>query len=266
MVDRRAPRRGYDVGVKRQYRRDVWAAFRRNAPVPMTNAVALILPSIEGDEIEVARGAGLREEHIHVCDENPAIVAVLKRRYPRIVTHGIPVRRVLTERPHMYHLINLDLCGVLDGVLSTVGPSVMALRDGGCLALTWQKGRDQRWCAANAALGIRREEYATAVVRSIGEFSLRTTSTLRQAQYRSGRVPMQWAAWKLSLDTTADPQSEETQVRAVAGWMKYHSLLGRSRHFGREYYIPHIPVLPREESARLMTLVRERLSLKEVSV
>jgi hypothetical protein len=92
---RRAPAGGYDFPSKRDYRRRVWAAFRdlikkdRRAGVSVAESHAFLLPSSEGDEIEVALNCGFKEEHLHVCDSNPAIVATLKRRFRRINTYGV---------------------------------------------------------------------------------------------------------------------------------------------------------------------------------
>lgn len=51
-------------------------------PVPKSEASVFLMPSSEGDEVDVCLSHGFRERNLTVCDRNPAIVAHLKRRYP----------------------------------------------------------------------------------------------------------------------------------------------------------------------------------------
>ncbi len=89
---RRAPADGYDKGPKRQYRRDVWKHLADGRGL-RSERHALLMPSLEGDEVEVALSKGFREDHLHVVDSNPAIVATLRRRFPLINTYGVTAAR-----------------------------------------------------------------------------------------------------------------------------------------------------------------------------
>lgn len=72
------------------YRREVWNVFRKyNKP----DSQVLLLPSIEGLEIELAKAKGFCTSNMHVVDYNPAIVAHLKRRYPYVNTYGVSAAR-----------------------------------------------------------------------------------------------------------------------------------------------------------------------------
>lgn len=116
---RRAPTGGYDFSRKRDYRRKVWATFRtwlKNVGVPLAEAQALLMPSLEGDEIEVALNAGFREQNLHVVDQSAAVVATLKRRYRRINTYGVAASEALKRISNSgvrLHAANLDFCGQL---------------------------------------------------------------------------------------------------------------------------------------------------------
>jgi hypothetical protein len=97
-VSRIAPKGGYDFARKRDYRRKVWATFRdrlKTDNIPVAESHALLMPSLEGAEIEVALNAGFREKNLHVVDMNPAIVATLKRRYPQVNTYGCSAGRAM---------------------------------------------------------------------------------------------------------------------------------------------------------------------------
>lgn len=149
MSNRIAPDGGYTFGQKRQYRRDVWAAFKRVCWVPRAEAQCLLMPSSEGKEIDVALACGFREEHLHVVDRNPAIVAHLKRRYPKLQTYGTDLKAAgwrIADKGIRLHLANLDLCGC-------VGPTHFeeicyfcqsgALANGASVAVTALRGREQ---------------------------------------------------------------------------------------------------------------------------
>lgn len=115
MTKRSAPLYGYDFGNKRQYRRNVYAGLRKTFS-PSDTAFHLLMPSSEGDEIENALAAGFQEDHLIIVDKNPAIVAVLKRSYPKAIAYGIDLldvpTRLLSERQHI-DSANLDLCSCI---------------------------------------------------------------------------------------------------------------------------------------------------------
>jgi hypothetical protein len=114
---RRGPTDGYNFSRKRDYRRSVWSFHRENvtsAGIQLSAANALLMPSLEGDEIDVALNAGFRLSNLHIVDSNPAIVATLKRRYPLVNTYGVDVReaiRRITKSGVKLNCLNLDFCG-----------------------------------------------------------------------------------------------------------------------------------------------------------
>ena len=159
MANRSSPEGGYGFGRKRHYRRQVWKTIRsecRKASISIPDAHALLMPSVEGDEIDVALASGFREQHLHVVDRNPAIVAVLKRRYPRIQTYGVELDRAaarVAQAGVQLSAANLDLCGqvsvsVVDTLarFSTAGCLHPAFA---CVAVTVLRGREHRGFASS---------------------------------------------------------------------------------------------------------------------
>lgn len=151
-MNRSAPTDGYDFGAKRQYRRDVWATFSRFAARQPRLATALLMPSAEGDEVEVALRNNFREDRLHLADQNAAIAAHLKRRYRRSTCHGVSVSRAaerLAKRGVRLDVANLDLCGHIDvgsptanEIRAFITTGVMA--DRSLLAITTLRGRERR--------------------------------------------------------------------------------------------------------------------------
>lgn len=165
-----APEGGYDFGNKRQYHRDLYPFFRDNCIGGPTNAHVLLMPSSEGTEIEVAERAGFRREHLHVVDNNPAIVAHLSRRYPGINTYGVDVglaAQRIARRGIEVSVANLDLTGKLSDrtwlTLSAVGESGI-LKHGSLFAITLLRGREcGKWNVSSADVGHLRPEWLRAV-------------------------------------------------------------------------------------------------------
>jgi hypothetical protein len=153
VVKRIAPVGGYVGGTKQHYRRDVWATFRRSAIKQgwsRRESHCLLMPSIEGNEIDIALRNGFSVDHLHVVDMNPAIVAHLKRKYPRINTYGVRVSDAaerIAKSAARLRFANLDLCG-------NVGAPLVRELDqfggAGCLddvayvAVTMLRGREKR--------------------------------------------------------------------------------------------------------------------------
>jgi hypothetical protein len=113
------------------------------------DANALLMPSSEGEEIEVALDKGFRAENLHVVDRNPAIVANLKRRYPTINTYGVTVERAgerIRDLKVQLSVANLDLCGTFDSSATTIS----AFLKSGCMAprsriaVTGLRGREAK--------------------------------------------------------------------------------------------------------------------------
>lgn len=151
-MNRSAPRAGYDFGRKRQYRRDVYALFKRHVRLlntPVSVAKVLLMPSSEGDEIEVALAAGFRERNLFVVDRNRAIVAHLKRRWDGINTYGVDIADAayrIAKEGHEVHAANIDLCGPVGDLMHrTVDlvfrSGVLAYRAAVCVTVL--RGREQ---------------------------------------------------------------------------------------------------------------------------
>lgn len=152
-MNRRAPETGYDFGNKRQYRRTVWARFREHCGTSRAEAQCLLMPSIEGTEIDVAKANGFREENLHVVDKNPAIVAHLRRRYPRIHTYGVDLDQACLRmfKAGIYiDVANFDLCSnagfSMMKTLQRVGLSLRGIcKETTLIAITMLRGREHRW-------------------------------------------------------------------------------------------------------------------------
>jgi hypothetical protein len=117
MAKRRAPKGGYAFDAKAEYRKRIWALFKEHCPIPRGLAQCLLMPSLEGLEIDVALAAGFREENLHIVDFNPAIVATLKRRYPLINTYGVTLSRAcerIADNGIRIHCANFDLTSNLN--------------------------------------------------------------------------------------------------------------------------------------------------------
>lgn len=149
MADRRGPKDGYRFGSKAQYRRGIWSGFRKLLGGQVADKHALLMPSIEGVEIEVALNNGFRQDHLHVVDDNPAIVATLKRRYPHINTYGVPVQaaiqRIMSSGVPLT-CANFDYTGPLftakqmSTIVNCTNPHAFTL--GNAIAITMLCGRD----------------------------------------------------------------------------------------------------------------------------
>lgn len=206
MRGRRGPSTGYDAGIKRQYRRNVWATFKRNAPVSMSEARVLMLPSSEGDEISVAFSSGARPRNITICDQNAALVATLKRRpeFAGLNAWGVPVEIGLWEREYEpFHLINLDLCSTVDGVAGAAAVASLSVTDNGLVAVTWQKGRDKGvLCNGRPVIGESRADLLRLIMDSVLQWlcpnAITSIELLRSEQYRLSVVPMEWAVFRIS--------------------------------------------------------------------
>ena len=147
-MNRTAPAGGYVGGTKRHYRRNIWAAFRRDCPVPVHRAQALLMPTAEGDEVRVALNNGFREENLHLVDKNAAIAAHLKRRFPKSTCYGVLVSRAakrIARAGIELDVANLDLCGKVTGPTYSELRQFVAsgvVRDRGLVAVTLLRGRE----------------------------------------------------------------------------------------------------------------------------
>jgi hypothetical protein len=146
---RQAPKTGYNFGNKRQYRRTVWADASRFLRSRRNSAQVLLMPSIEGDEIDVAQSKGFRQQNMHVVDKNPAIVAHLKRRYPLINTYGrdiVAALKLMGDRGVLLDFVNLDLCSTIESIkpkLYEIGSMFTPFSLHHKIYITIQRGREK---------------------------------------------------------------------------------------------------------------------------
>lgn len=213
------------------YRREVWNVFKCHAP---DDGAVVLLPSIEGLEIELARTKGFSTADMHVIDMNPAIVAHIKRRYPRVTTYGVTVERAFAERMAAKQIrvrcANLDFTGPVTVArlreLQAVAESGV-LVEGACVGVTVLRGRETRegfkhlnlWervYDAETAFGQKmRKSHARLIqnqadvdqltvtdisrLQSIG-FALNSDEVIRAGVYKSsnGCHTMLWAVYRCS--------------------------------------------------------------------
>lgn len=148
MANRIAPDGGYNYGNKKQWRRRVWASARRFLNGHVADATVLLMPSLEGDEIEVAKSNGFRESNISILDSNPAIVARLKRKYPRVTAYGVEAKRVFPRAAKsgaIFDVVNLDFTGCLSlELLETLSilTESRAIAPRALVIVTCQRGRE----------------------------------------------------------------------------------------------------------------------------
>ncbi len=148
MSKRRGPEEGYQFGRKKQYRRHLWGAIAEHCRVPLEKAQVALMPSLEGAEIDEALKRGVRQENLHIIDMNPAIVATLKRRYPRVNSYGVIFWKAMErikEKGITLDVVNADLCGPVttapwfmsrDAIVDVIG-------DGSVVAMTALRGRER---------------------------------------------------------------------------------------------------------------------------
>lgn len=190
-----APAGGYEFGNKRQYRRRIWKTFRSFAAQldgGIKGAHALLMPSKEGAEIDVALDYGFSEHNLHVVDRNPAIVATNRRRYPRVNTYGVDIVRACAriERNGLrLSVANFDLTthvfGAMPWLLAIGKMSVFCPEF--VIAVTLLKGREP---------GNRQPGYSLAYARTAGPvmaFNQKAYACAEvEDEYRSGTQVMRY--------------------------------------------------------------------------
>lgn len=181
---RSAPRGGYDFSRKRDYRRKVWATGRdtlKRYGLSVADSHALLMPSLEGDEIDVALNAGFRESHLHVVDHEPAIVATLKRRYPRINTYGVTVSRAferLAERGIKIRCANLDFCKQLSMPFASELSQVALLGSQPCRLKPTEGGFRSDVDSERYGSGVFADDYAVVAISQLRGRESRDTTAL----------------------------------------------------------------------------------------
>lgn len=118
VIERRAPKNGYDNDEKQKYRHDVWRVLSEKCLDRLSQSDAykvLLLPSKEGIEIDVAMSYGIKPHQIVAIDENPALIAVSKwrKKHPEVKYFGKKVSeigKVIQDKGWTLAAANLDFC------------------------------------------------------------------------------------------------------------------------------------------------------------
>lgn len=114
-----SPPNGYAFDEKAEYRRAIYSAVKSTTFLLPLQAEVGMLESTQGLEIETALRFGFSEKRLHVINASPAVVATLKRKYPKINTYGriaSDACEVMRQRGVRLDVLNLDLT-------SNMGPS-----------------------------------------------------------------------------------------------------------------------------------------------
>jgi len=204
----RGPSSGYSSGAKAQYRSDVWESFTDFAKATIrsvSDAYAIILPSKDGEEIEVAIQYGVPEEKIICVDENPALIAASqwRKKFPRCKYYGCKISQLpekLEEDGRRVAIANLDLCNNFsEDLLDEIQSFFKTPRyEGFNVSITVSKGRENK--AVTALLGMvagslpLQEKRLSALVR--GSFpNSREMMLTGEGTYTHNRTPMAWASF-----------------------------------------------------------------------
>jgi hypothetical protein len=214
MIKRRGPKGGYDFPNKRHYRRIVWKGAADFLRHKRATAQVLLLPSSEGDEIDVALSKGFKEYNLHIVDQNAAIVAVLKRRYPRANAYGVSVDRACERIAKLgikLDFANFDMCSNIESVMNDLRAiaKIECFSNPNLISITVMRGRERDLGhlveavdadAIRADLGdtavladkqfndfVRTENAVTALMGSIPPWTMRV---MPPHVYRSARVTM----------------------------------------------------------------------------
>ena len=113
-MKRIAPKKiGYDFDEKARYREELWGFIKEYYSPKLYDKKIMIMPSIEGIEIKKALSIGILEENITIVDQNPAIVATLKRKYKKINTRGVDFFNACIResiKGNRFDVVNFDGC------------------------------------------------------------------------------------------------------------------------------------------------------------
>ena len=211
----RRPKAGYDFGEKRQYRRTIWACFRRAFQHRRFEAHCLLLPSLEGDEIDVAISNGFLEQNLHIVDDEKAVVAVLKRRYPRINTYGcrasVAVARI-ADKGIRLSCANFDFTNCVGAPvaaeIAVIADEAEAFIPGALAAFTLTRGLEKGSAAQvisslgeESGLDFGRLEFLRIFLRDgsrldgvTNDVELVTSGTY----HSSGVVTLLWSIWRIT--------------------------------------------------------------------
>lgn len=143
---RRAPEVGYQTDSKAMYRDAVWRKFQRHARTSLKYCRVLLMPSIEGVEIDVAERFGCLRKNIIAVDNNVAIAATVSRNYPGITAWGCDVFAALeraAKRNIRLDVVHLDMTSNLSpSMLNSLRHATSFLAPGTVVCLNLLKGRE----------------------------------------------------------------------------------------------------------------------------
>jgi hypothetical protein len=148
VANRKGPTAGYNFPAKVEYRERVWKRFRQVLQGYTSNANALLMPSVEAVEVEVAERHGFKRKNLYAVDMNVAIAATISRRYPGIKAMGRTVASAceeLSQERITLRAANFDFCGNFGATvtkeLGRVGRSGV-LENQSVVAVTLLRGRE----------------------------------------------------------------------------------------------------------------------------
>ena len=223
--NRIAPKAGYNTAIKANYRDQVWDAFAPGVADIVADTTgtlkAVIMPSAEGLEIEVALARGLREDQIVCVDRSAAVIATSKwrKRWPGVKFFASEVSAVgekIAKAGWSVRVANLDLCGnfsddTIDAVRGFLSGAPLAAV--AALSVTIAKGREG---SALTSL-LKAKGFAGAVtdarmgalfhMAGVATTDDQDVQTVAEGAYTSGRQPMAWCVVELK---------DLTYFRAVA--------------------------------------------------
>lgn len=150
-ASRRAPKIvGYATDAKQQWREAVYSRMAFYAPRPPSQCTLLLMPSTEGLEIEVAQRYGFRLEKMVVVDDNPAVVATLRRKYPNLKdTYGVSLERALERIAAEGERLDVVSADLTSNLSQKIAPTITCLGSyqhycpGSLLMVNITKGREQ---------------------------------------------------------------------------------------------------------------------------
>ena len=141
--------RDYGVAVKKNWRREYYRGIVKVCPLPTSRAVIVMLPGKEGYEIREAMMHGFREQNIVIVDRNPAVVAHLRRRFPRLrATLGKDFEHLPEKlQDTAIDVLSLDVCSPagfsLARKLTVLAKAPGLLRNPFILGVTFLRGREK---------------------------------------------------------------------------------------------------------------------------
>lgn len=223
-MNRRAPEAGYRFGTKAQWRRTSWKTHRDEVMFTWgtrAEAHCLLMPSIEGIEVDVALANGFRQRNLHVSDYSAGICADLKKRYPLITTYSGDVYLAcerIAKKGIKLSVASLDLTGCLSKqTTSTLGLCVESgcFMDGAVIGVNVLRGRERGEVADFVTKGKlwkqvtpprsgnpadetnMNDEYRLMLIRAA---LIRPAERIKYGKYRSaaGHQTMLWSIWRLS--------------------------------------------------------------------